>query len=446
VIVRQLADYVARTRDALPADDLAAAGCASVLDLVAAAAAGFNTPGPRAVRQSACRTMAGGSFPLWFCGQTSGLAGAVWCNAAAAAALDLDDGHRIARGHPGAAIIPTAFAAAEEVGASTPELLHAIVVGYEVGVAIGAARRFYANTGMWSGYGVVAALGFLRRTPPEVLAHAFAIAGASAPNQLHSGAGPAFPAQEGSDVKEGIPWSTVTAVQALLLAEAGHTGPLHLLDNADHFNLDGLVEGLGQQRYISRNYFKFHACCRHAHAPIEALLGLLPEQGVEARRIDAIEVDTTSGALRIANRARPLGFTDIQFSIPYCLALVAIDGADALLPLTQSAVDRPDVVALAEKVSLRLDPAIDARFPCETLARVTIRTGGRMLVSPLTAPRGEAADRPSWDALEEKLRKATRTVASPHQQEELLDALRGLRAGDHARLRDALRVVVLSSG
>jgi hypothetical protein len=117
---------------------------------------------------------------------------------------DLDDGHRMARGHPGAAIIPAALAAAQEAGSTTEQLLQAIAVGYEVGVAVGAARRFYANTGMWSGYGVVAALGFLRHTPREQLAHAFAIAGISAPNQLHAGAGPAFRAQEGSDIKEGI--------------------------------------------------------------------------------------------------------------------------------------------------------------------------------------------------------------------------------------------------
>ena len=59
-------------------------------------------PGRDAVRRVARQTMAGGALPVWFAGQMAGLAGTVWCNASAAAALDLDDGHRIARGHPGA--------------------------------------------------------------------------------------------------------------------------------------------------------------------------------------------------------------------------------------------------------------------------------------------------------------------------------------------------------
>ncbi|WP_108051668.1 MmgE/PrpD family protein [Bosea sp. 124] len=433
-ISRQLAGYVAAAGEQALTDDLREAACRSVLDLVIAAAAGVAASGPRAVRRVARVTMAGGALPVWFSGETAGLAGAVWCNASAAAALDLDDGHRMARGHPGAAIIPAALAAAQEAGSTTQELLRAIVVGYEVGVAVGAARRFYANTGMWSGHGVVAALGALRRTPPEALAHAFAIAGMSAPNQLHAGAGPAFRAQEGSDVKEGIPWSSVTAVNALLLAEAGHGGPLGLLDNDEHFRLEGLVAGLGRQNYIVRNYMKFHACCRHVHAPVEALLGLLARHRIDPHRIEAIEVATYGGALRLANRPRPQGFTDVQFSIPYCLALVAIDGGDALLPLTGDAVDRTDVAALADKVSLHLDPELDARFPAETLSRVMIRSEGRGFVSPVTAPRGEASAPPSWADLEEKLQRATRIVATVAQQRRLLDALGHLRDGNHASL------------
>lgn len=442
--VRQLAAYVAGAHGQPLSTELREAASRGVLDLVAAAAAGIAAPGPRAIRQAAQVTMASGALPLWFVGQTAGLAGAIWCNASAAAALDLDDGHRIARGHPGAAVIPAVFAAAQELGATTEELLQAIVVGYEVGVAVGAARRFYANTGMWSGYGVVAALGVLRRTPAERLAHAFAIAGMSAPNQLHAGAGPAFRAQEGSDVKEGIPWSSVTALNALLLAEAGHGGPLGLLDNDEHFRLEGLVEGLGRNGYVARNYMKFHACCRHVHAPVEALLGLIAQNDIDPHRIEAIEVATYSGALRLANPARPQGFTDIQFSIPYCLGLAALDGPEALLPLTEAAVDRPEVVAMAEKVSLRLDPELDARFPAETLSRVTLSVAGRSYVSPVTAPRGEASAPPSWEDLEQKLRRASRFVAMSGQQEHLLDALRRLRDGDHLPLLAAFAAVRLS--
>ena len=432
--VHHLARYIAAARERELPDELLQAACRSVLDLVAAAMAGVAAPGPAAIRQTALATLAPGDHPVWFTAMRTNLIGAIWCNSAMAAALDLDDGHRLARGHPGAAVIPAAFAGAQQVGAATEDLLKAIVAGYQVGGSVGAARRFYANTGMWSGYGVVAALGYLRGTPADALAHAFAISGVSAPNQLHAGKGPVYPAMPGNDVKEGIPWSSVTAANALLLAEAGHTGPLALLDVEDHIDTQRLVDDLDNHPHITRSYFKFHACCRHVHPPVEALLGLIDQHGLLPQDIDGIEVETYAGALRLPNRPEPIGFTDIQFSIPYCLGLVALDGRQALLSVAPDALGRPEVVDIARKVSLRLDAEFDRRFPAETLCRVSVRIGEHRFVSPVTAPRGEASDPPSWSDLEEKLRIASRFVATPAQQDALIGAARRLRDGDHRPL------------
>lgn len=77
----------------------------------------------------------------------------------------------------------------------------------------------------------------MRRTDADTLEHAFTIAGESAPNQSFAGAPtPRDPAAEGSDVKEGIPWSVVTGLVALGLAATGHTGPRNILDSRRHFN------------------------------------------------------------------------------------------------------------------------------------------------------------------------------------------------------------------
>lgn len=441
--VEHLAEYVAlaRERDVLPEARDAAIRC--ILDLMAAAAAGIDARGVQAVREVARSAYGAGNIPIWFAGGSSSLIGAAWCNSAAAAALDLDDGNRLARGHPGAAVIPAAIAAAQETGASFDDLVKAIVVGYEVGVAVGASRRFYANSGMWTCYGVVAALGLLRGTPPERLAHAFAIAGMSAPNQLHAGAGPAYPASEGSDVKEGIPWSTVTAINALLLAEAGHNGTLNLLDAEAHIATGELIAGLGSRNYVGRSYFKLYSCCRHVHAPVDALRGLIDRHGLDPTGIEAVEVHTYAGAMRISNRPEPASFVDIQFSIPYCLGLAALLGPETLLPLSDDALGRDDVSAFARKVRLVLDPALDSRFPAQTLTRVVVSCDGRRYESPVTAPRGEASEPLSWSELEDKFRTASRFVATPAQQAEILAAVRRLRDGDAAPFLAALSQIEL---
>jgi 2-methylcitrate dehydratase PrpD len=90
-------------------------------------------------------------------------------NAAVASMLDLDDGHRAAPGHPGAAAIPAALAAAESHGADADaeRVLAAIAIGYEVGVRIAGARDVGTlhtfDSGLWCGQGQRAGAGAPRR-------------------------------------------------------------------------------------------------------------------------------------------------------------------------------------------------------------------------------------------------------------------------------------------
>ncbi len=63
-------------------------------------------------------------------------------------------------------------------------------------------------------------------------------------------------------------------------------------------------------------------------------------------------------------------------------------------------------------MTLHLDPALDARFPAETLARLVVSHDGRRYESEITAPRGEATQPLSWQELEEKFLTASRHVAS----------------------------------
>jgi hypothetical protein len=70
-----------------------------------------------------------------------------------------------------------------------------------------------------------------------------------------------------------------------------------------------------------------------------------------------------------------------------------------------------------------------------------VRSAGRDFTSPLTAPRGEASAPPSWAELEGKLRQASRVIATPAQQGELIAACNRLRDGDHAPLLDALATI-----
>jgi 2-methylcitrate dehydratase PrpD len=442
--VRRLADYVDAARDLKPTAEARKAAIRCIFDLITAVVVGLDAADVPGVRRIAKDMFGDGTSPIWFARTATGMVGAAWSNSAAASVLDLDDGNRLARGHPGAAVIPAAFALAAP-DASLDEIIKAIIVGYEVGVSVGAARRFWARTGMWSCYGVVAAAGLLRKTPPDRIAHAFAIAGMTAPNLLFAGSGPPYPDPEGNDVKEGIPWSTVTGIAAVLQAEAGMTGPLDLLDHAEHFDSHAMIARLGADPYIGKTYHKLYSCCRHNHAPIDALRALIERHALAPHQIDAVAVHTYRGALRLSNRTEPANLVDVQYSIPYCLGLAAILGPSALLPLSKDALFRDDVSQFARKVTLHLDPGLDERFPAETLTRVVIRSGREHYESAVTAPRGEATDPLSWQELEEKFLTASRHIATQSQQAEILDAARRLKDGDIAPFMTCLSQMTLSA-
>jgi len=205
-----LADYALSLKTATLSEVTLTAVRNCVLDCITAAIVGASADGSRAARITAQTSFGSGASSVWFSAAKVPAAAAVLANSTAVSILDLDDGHRAASGHPGAAIIPSCLAVAEEVGASWDELVLAIVLGYEIAVRVAASRDYALietmATGKWCNFGVAAAVGRLRGLTRDELEHAMAIAGCHGPNQIasiHSRVG-------GNNVKEGIPWSSLT--------------------------------------------------------------------------------------------------------------------------------------------------------------------------------------------------------------------------------------------
>ena len=163
-IAEQLGSF-ARETGAIP-EGVQQSVAKCVFDLMTAAIAGYSTPNAIAVRQIARETWGPGPAAVWFSGERLTPAGAAFVNAACACSLDLDDGHRTAAGHPGAAVIPAVLAALDASPCSTQQVLLAIAIGYEVGVRISGARDLKnvptTNSGLWGGQAAAAAVGALR--------------------------------------------------------------------------------------------------------------------------------------------------------------------------------------------------------------------------------------------------------------------------------------------
>ena len=125
-----------------------------VLDLLGSAIAGIATAGPVAIRAASAETLGPGAASIWMSGCTASPLSALLVNGSAACALDLDDGNRSARGHPGACVIPTVLTLSSTLPRiSADDVLAAIIAGYDVGVRIAAAQNPAAiatrQTGRW---------------------------------------------------------------------------------------------------------------------------------------------------------------------------------------------------------------------------------------------------------------------------------------------------------
>lgn len=405
-----------------------------VLDAIASAAAGLHQPGVVAARRVAPLLCGPGGVPIWFGGGTASAGAAMFANSTAAAALDLDDGNRMARGHPGAAVIPAALALVSAVpSASVDDFIAAVVAGYELGVRLAAARSTYAPSGAWSGFAVAAAAGRMMGVNPEVIAQALAIAAQTAP------AMPALAGIAGSDVKEGIPAGVAAGWAALQLAMAGFTGPVDVLEGHGLFDSQAVLRDLDGIPLIGGTYFKPFGSCRHIHAPLEAVLHLQARYGLAAEDIVSIEVFTYQATFNLSNKPDPATLVEAQYSVPYCLALCLLRGADALVPLNAGQLNDAEVRELAGRIVVTHDAAIEPLFPKRSPARVVVNlVGGQRLESSLTDPRGDP-DRPLSTAdLERKLRTATHDTLSPTLQQTVLDGVAALRAGELRPLLAAL--------
>lgn len=432
-VARLLAEHVIRAGAAPLSQKAKETALRCILDLLGAAAAALDNPGVAAARRAALQLHGAGAAQIWFTGTNGSPCAALLANSAAAAALDLDDGYRRARGHPGAAVVPAVLAMLSTPGVTAQGLLAAVAAGYEAGLRMSMGRHTYAPSGAWSSYAVIAAAGCLQGVDAQTLAQAFGIAGQISP------ALPALAGIVGSDVKEGIPAGAVAGYSALQLASAGVNGPHALFDDDKLFAPQRILGELDGALLIEGTYFKPFGCCRHIHGALDAFLLLQRQWGFRREEIAAIEVHTYKATFNLANRAVPTDLVDAQYSVPHCLAVCAWLGEAGLLPLSGEQLAHEEINALAARVTVHHDPAIEPFFPARSPSWIRMALNdGRKLVSPLTDPRGDPANPLEWNALKDKFMTATsRTLDARHQQA-VIDGVEQLGGGVLAPLRNAL--------
>lgn len=409
----------------------------AVLDTLASLVGGVPTQNAIATRNAAFAAFGPGKYTSWFANEPlMHFLGALLSNCAAASSLDIDDGHRGAAGHPGAAIVPAVLMEAQHHEADGNQLLAAIIVGYDVALRIAEARHIPKDisfaSGIWTGYGVAAALGRLRGLAPIQIAHAMAIAGQEAPQNLPQGACMA------SSVKGSSPWSTVTATVAVARVQSGASGSLDLLDRDQVYRPNEMTRELGKRWLITETYLKAYASCRYTHPVIDAILELRAENPTGGGAIDRLQVEIFPEAEQLPNAVAPTSLEDAQFSIPFTAALAAMRGEIAFRPLLPSCLEDTDVLELSARVQVNYSAEFDGVFPLETPARVAIIQNGMIREKHIEIPYGDCRRPLSSTQIERKLFDLGRGVLPQDRLQALVIAARKLRGNETKPLFDLL--------
>src|SRR5262249_47322829 len=163
---------------------------------------------------------------------------ATFLNVAFGSSFDGDDTHVGAMLHPGVAAWSAALATAEDVGASGPEVVAAVVAGYETTIRIGLAmqpshfKRGFQRTGTCGVFGTAAAAGrllFRGSNAARRIQEAVGLAG-SYPSGVAQ-----FYYSGSSGKRIQAAHSAQSGVAAALLTQQGFSGPPDILEGTGGF-------------------------------------------------------------------------------------------------------------------------------------------------------------------------------------------------------------------
>lgn len=391
-----------------------------LLDLVGACLAGSSAHGS-AILTDFVSEQFGGAREATIIGsgiRTSCTAAAL-VNGFTSNALDIDDGHRLCKGHPGAVIFPAILAAAEKYGASGSDLLQALVIGYEVTIRAASILfghyGYYHGSGSWGAIGAAAACARIMNLSEEQTLNALGIAEGYAPlsDVMRSVKWPAMAP------KDGIAWGSMVGISAALLAEKGFTGSPSLLGDNEH-NED--IYSLGRVWRIKELYFKPYPCCRWSQPSIEAVFSIIGESGITHRDITRIVIHTFDESATLSPEA-PVDMESAEYNILFPAAVALVHGDFNPAHLNEEIFQDKDVLRIMDLMETVTDPEIQNHFPAKCRSRVEVHTGdGRVLDSGLFTSRGDWDLSPlSRDELTDKFIKITTGMLEKDRIIELID-------------------------
>jgi 2-methylcitrate dehydratase PrpD len=365
--------------------------------------------------------------------------GAAMVNGTLAHSLDFDDTHASASLHPSAPITPAALAAAEMTGAGGRDLIAAIVAGYETQIRLALALdpaahydRGFHPTATCGAFGAAAAAGRLLGLDEEGCANAFGIV-------LSMSAGSMQFLVNGAWTKRShVGHAAMCGLVAATLAREGYRGASEAVEGKWAFlhayapaaDAARVVSELGRRWETLRIAVKPYPSCRYGHAALDGILALAREHGIRGEDVEEVSVGLPEPGWKLIGdpepaKQSPKSVVDGQFSMAFCAAVALRTGGFVWDDYARHLQDA-ETLALCRKVRARVDPRVQANFPAEMSAAVSIRTKRVTHETYVAVAKGEPANFLGAAELRAKFDGLTAPYLAERRREELAGALLAL--------------------
>ncbi len=423
---------------ALP-PEVAAQGGRLLVDTVGVTLAAVPEDFARSVQEVALGLGGPPEATLWGLSERVGMGAAVLANGTLAHGLDYDDTLEEAIVHTGCCCATAAFAVGEARHASGAAVLAAIAAGVEVMATVGLVspgafhRRGFHPTALCGPFGAAAAAGTLLGLSPAELTTAFGLCGSQASGIIE------YLADGSWSKRLHGGWAPHAGVLAVLLARAGFTAPRTVFEGTHGFyrafggeapdpgRLASLADGLGRDWSILRLMFKAYPCGSINQPYMDCAERIRTKASFDPAAIREVVCRTAEGPVHrlwepLADKRRPATAYGAKFSLPYCIALVLVEGEARVEGFSEAKTRDPRILAVAEKVRYVVDSTLP--YPRRFTGHVrVVLADGRVLEETQEAPRG-GPERPlAPEELLAKFRANAARALPPRRVEEIFERL-----------------------
>jgi 2-methylcitrate dehydratase PrpD len=394
--VEELARFVAATRwEDIPADVRDHAKLV-LLDTLGVILAGSERPEVASMRERLANG-AGSGATVWARGwaqqdpRTAAL-----LNGIAGRAIELCEGLRLVSGQAAMQVLPGILALAQSRASDGRAFLSALILGYEVAgrlCSVFTPRPLAHQNGQASLLAAAAAGARLCGMDAAQISRAMRISTTLllTPSYTNVVAG-----ATALNVAGGM--SGFVGALAPELTLAGFDAQEDAIEEAlgqmvgTGFEAARLLDGLGTEWQITRNYFRLYACCNPIHPALDCLRAALAELQPTPDAIDRIDIATYRFAAVMRN-PEPKNFFASKYSLPHAAAVLAVRGSLTHASMDDSALEDPAIAALRARVQIEEDPQMSAVAPKLRPARVTVTLkDGRQATHGCESHRGDFND------------------------------------------------------